>query len=117
MGKTEPSDNTRTRYQGVFWSGATKKWVAQVIYNRSVHYIDQFEDEKEAALAVNQRCRALGIPILNPSLMEEQEFKEKKSKFNGVYFKTEEQAAAAVNAKCIELGLLIKNPNVIPDSS
>ena len=57
-----------SKYVGVYWNKANKKWHANVRYNRKVHYAGYFEIEEDAAKAVNLKCQELNIPLKNTSV-------------------------------------------------
>ena len=51
---------------GVTWNKYNKKWQAHIYHNKKSIYIGAFENEKDAAKAVNSKCMKLKIPIKNP---------------------------------------------------
>ena len=56
------------KYVGVYWNKKHKNWKALIGYNFRTIHIGTFYNELEAACAVNQKCRDLGIPIKNPQI-------------------------------------------------
>jgi hypothetical protein len=53
-----------SKYIGVYWNKASKKWYASVRRN----YIGSFEIEEDAAKAVNSKCQEFNIPLKNSSV-------------------------------------------------
>merc|ERR1712034_9770 len=123
-----------SKYKGVYWHKETRKWnVHFCSKNQKRKHGGLFDDELDAAKRVNQLCEELGIPAQNPevSAMPNQQYqkKEKKSQYNGVYwriqdrkwyariypkgqkpkasgmFKDELDAAKRVNQLCEEFGI------------
>jgi len=61
----------KSEYEGVYWEDWTKtpnKWIAELDHNNLHYYIGDFKNEKDAAKAVNSKCRELKIPIQNPQV-------------------------------------------------
>ena len=52
---------TSSRYRGVGWNKANRKWLARIQKDKKFIYIGQFETEEEAALAYNKRATELGF--------------------------------------------------------
>ena len=57
---------TSSKYVCVTWNKETKKWQAQIVHNKKHIYIGSFENENDAAKAVNCKCKELKIPMKNP---------------------------------------------------
>jgi hypothetical protein len=57
-----------SKYVAVYWNKKTKKWVAYITHNKESICIGYFKNEKNAANAVNWKCRKLNIPIKNPEV-------------------------------------------------
>lgn len=55
-------------WRGVVWDKSKGKWKAEFISLKEKHFIGHFEDEKDAALAVNWQCDVLKIPRKNRKL-------------------------------------------------
>ena len=55
------SKNSSSDYKGVSWNEAIKKWAAGIACNRKQINIGYFTCEKEAARAVNNKARELGL--------------------------------------------------------
>jgi len=61
----------KSEYEGVYWDDWAKtpnKWSAGLDHNNLEYYIGDFKNEKDAAKAVNSKCRELKIPIQNPQV-------------------------------------------------
>jgi len=57
-----------TIYTAVHWFPNRNQWGAQFVHqNKSVN-IGYFQTDEEAAIAVNEKCIGLGIPLKNPGL-------------------------------------------------
>ena len=54
-----------SKYVGVCWSKKRKKWLAQIYHNKKQIWFGSFENEKDAAKAVNSKCMELKIPMKN----------------------------------------------------
>ena len=54
-----------SKYVGVTWIKDNKKWQGQIGHNKKNIYIGAFENEKDAAKAVNSKCMELKIPRKN----------------------------------------------------
>lgn len=50
---------TSSKYKGVTWHKALKKWMAQIGYNSKHYYIGIYKNEKEAAIAYNKKAKEL----------------------------------------------------------
>eukprot|EP00494_Astrolonche_serrata_P025236 UN25497 len=55
-----------SRYKYVSWNG--KSWKACVWHDKARHNIGLFDDEQQAARAVNKKCLELGKEIANPNV-------------------------------------------------
>jgi|TARA_R110000787_G_scaffold112665_1_gene221583 hypothetical protein len=51
-----------SKYRGVTWDRANKKWIAQIAYDKKNYKLGRFASEDEAALARNKRAIELGWP-------------------------------------------------------
>jgi hypothetical protein len=47
---------TSSQYKGVYLDKKTGKWRAMIQYNRTKYYLGSFSEEKDAALAYNQKA-------------------------------------------------------------
>jgi len=157
MNTTEDSTNSivtkqnksdkKSDYIGVSWDKREQKWLARFTHKGKPHFVGYFDDELEAAIAVNGRCRYLNIPIKNPGIQNESDNnidapkREKKTSqykhvnwdrsskkwraqmsINGKQtyiglFETERAAAIAVNEKCQALGIPLRNQILELDSN
>ena len=59
---------TSSNYRGVCWYETQKKWKATVNHNNKKMHLGYFENEKDAAMAVNFKCKELTIPMRNPGV-------------------------------------------------
>lgn len=57
-----------SQFDCVFWHRENLKWSGEIQHNNNMHHCGYWKTEKEAALAVNMKCREFGIPLKNPSL-------------------------------------------------
>ena len=58
---SKSSKNSFSEYKGVYWNKPLKKWKAYIrLFNKQIH-IGYFTCEKEAARAVNNKARELGL--------------------------------------------------------
>ena len=57
-----------SKYVGVYWNKERKKWKASFFHKKEHIYIASFENEKDAAKAVNWKCGELKISMKNPEL-------------------------------------------------
>jgi len=131
-----------SKYIGVTCQG--KRWRARVSHGDKMIGAGSFENELDAARAVNAKCIELGIPLKNPDIPGSLTIKLKPktpkpltSNYTGVYydktrsrwrarfghkgkeytvgsFPNELMAARAVNTKCVQMGVSMRNPTV-PD--
>jgi len=53
--------NSSSKYKGVGWHKRDKKWQAQIRFNKKLIHLGLFTCEKEAARAVNNKARELGL--------------------------------------------------------
>jgi len=58
----------QSKYTGVSWHDATKKWLATISVNKKKQYIGTYDNDEEAAKAVNFRCCELALPMKNPGV-------------------------------------------------
>jgi len=49
--------NKTSKYKGVHWNKANKKWTAQIKYNKKSHHLGYFSNETEAAHAYDRAAR------------------------------------------------------------
>lgn len=54
-----------SKYVGVSFHEKRNKYRAKITHDGVKYFIGRFKTEREAALAVNQKCLELGIPIKN----------------------------------------------------
>jgi hypothetical protein len=57
--KTQSSSKFRSKYKGVSWDKARKKFIARVYLNNKAHSAGRFSTEEEAALAYNSLAKKL----------------------------------------------------------
>jgi len=57
--------NKTSKYTNVYFFSAKNKWCATITYNAIRYQLGFFDTEMEAAAAVNEKCRELGIPERN----------------------------------------------------
>jgi len=62
------SGKPQSQYVGVSWHDATKKWLATISVNKKKQYIGTYDNDEEAAKAVNFRCCELMLPMKNPGV-------------------------------------------------
>jgi len=58
----------KSEFIGVSWEKNKRKWRGRVCYKGKNVFVGYFVDDRNAAVAVNGKCRELGIPIKNPDL-------------------------------------------------
>jgi len=129
----------RSKYSGVSWHKATKKWIARISKDGKQFCGGYFDDEIDAAKAANKLYEKYRILPKNPNITGEPSYvpkkKEKSSKYFGVswhkikgkwiarirkdgkkiyggYFDDEVDAATAVNQLCEKYEILPKNPDI-----
>lgn len=76
--KRETEELRQSHYNGVSWYRNTGKWRGQIRdkeTGRSI-YCGMYHDERLTALAVNEKCKELGIPVKNPQLVATEELKQ-----------------------------------------
>jgi len=66
--KSGKSGKPQSQYVGVSWHDATKKWLATISVNKKKQYIGTYDNDEEAAKAVNFRCCELMLPMKNPGV-------------------------------------------------
>jgi hypothetical protein len=54
-----------SNFIGVAWVGRRNRWEAGFKHKNRHVYIGRFTNQREAAKAVNEKCRELGLPIKN----------------------------------------------------
>jgi hypothetical protein len=57
-----------SQYKHVNWDRSSKKWRAQMSIHGKQTYIGLYESERDAAIAVNDKCQELGLPLRNQIL-------------------------------------------------
>jgi len=70
MNITKTSSKTSSKYKGVCWHKAGKKWFAYIKLYGKMHYIGLFSAEKDAALAYDVKARELFGEFANPNFKE-----------------------------------------------
>jgi hypothetical protein len=68
---------------GVYWDKQNKKWKASLLHNKKQIHIGLFKNEKDAAKAVNWKCKELKIPMQNPQVvgaLDDKKLKKLKQK-------------------------------------
>jgi len=135
--RRSPSVETKkmvSRYRGVCWNKITQKWRGRVACQGTEYYLGLYNQEVQAAMAANWKCKELGIPLYNPGLpCLAPKPKKQTSQYRGVFFDkttnrwkaqlyykrkkfylglfhSEERAAEAVNWKCRHFYLPFSNP-------
>jgi len=142
----EKNKKEKAKYKGVYMHQAKNQyWIARFCEQGKIYRIGCHKTEEEAARAVNQKCKDLGIKEKNPEYL----FDEKcvnntkyKSKFKGLhlhvpktiywvaqvyvdkttmlhlgYFRNEENAVRAANKKRMELGMQLLTESSTNDNS
>ena len=77
-----------SKYVGVTWIKRDKKWKAFLHHNKKHIHIGCFKNEKDAARAVNWKCKELKIPMKNPELvgvLDDEKLKQLKEKVMNFY--------------------------------
>jgi hypothetical protein len=129
-----------SQYDSVFWFEKDSKWIAQLTHRKKAYYIGSFNSEEEAAIAVNEKCQEMNMPLKNPDVKMPATTQGKQtSQYSGVswdkreqkwlarftykgkphfvgYFHNEIEAARAINGRCQYLNIPLKNKNVPPVS-
>jgi hypothetical protein len=59
--------NASSKYKGVSWHKASKKWVAQIQKDKKVLYLGGFEKEIDAAIAYNNATNSIHGEFANPN--------------------------------------------------
>ena len=57
-----------SKYKCVSWSKIPKSWHGSIRHKGRHIYVKQSRSEVEVALAINEKCRELRIPLKNPSV-------------------------------------------------
>merc|ERR1712034_133575 len=85
MGKQQKS-----QFKGVYWHKQSRQWCAHLNLKRRIQKCGgYFNDELDAAKAVNQLCEELQISPYNPEVTgmpNQPKGKEKLSQYKGVYW-------------------------------
>merc|ERR1711881_140973 len=129
----------KSKYRYVYWDSKTRKWRAQMVHKGKTYSLGTYEQEEDAAHAINRKCCELGLSPrnknLDPNTIPTISQKKRKGKYACVYwseekgkwlgqfmhqkkrtfigyFNTELEAAQAVNKKCVSLGIKLKNPEI-----
>merc|ERR1711881_37006 len=129
----------KSKYRYVYWDSKTRKWRAQMVHKGKTYSLGTYEQEEDAAHAINRKCCELGLSPrnknLDPNTIPTISQKKRKGKYACVYwseekgkwlgqfmhqkkrtfigyFNTELEAAQAVNKKCANLGIKLKNPEI-----
>jgi len=138
--------NQTSKYTGVCWHKATKKWEARLMHNKKLYYCGLFDHEEHAAMSVNLFCDKYEMTRKNSMVsikadVIQQMLKNQTSIYTGVcwhkdakkwqarlmhnkklyyigLFDHEEQAGMQVNLFCDKNGIERKNPMIIiePDA-
>jgi len=58
----KPTNGAKSKYRGVWWHKANRKWVAEIRPNNQKIHIGCYSDELEAAKAFNTKALELGWP-------------------------------------------------------
>ena len=76
-----------SKYLGVHWNKKKKKWEANFGHNGQRDYIGNFENEEDAAKAVNLKCQELNIPLKNSSVgvLDNKTFEKLEAKVSYFY--------------------------------
>ena len=55
-------------YYGISWHSTREKWQAAFKHEGLSRWCGYYEDELDAAMAINKKCDELGIPHKNPNI-------------------------------------------------
>ena len=64
-----PGSCFESNYRNVRWDRKSRRWRANFQYNKKDLWIGKFETDFEAAVAVNEKCKELGIELRNPEVL------------------------------------------------
>ncbi len=59
LGNQLPQHGKTSKYKGVYWHGATRKWMARIQYKREQIYLGLFAEEGKAAKAYDSKAKEL----------------------------------------------------------
>jgi hypothetical protein len=132
--------NRTSKYVGVSWGKREGKWLARFTFKGKPHFVGYFDDEVEAAAAINGRCQYLNIPLKNDNVgishtNTTASQATRKSKYTGVHwnpgskmwvaelvhngqkinlgsFSNEMDAGITVNNECRNQNIPLKNPDL-----
>jgi len=60
--------NQTSKFYGVCWHKDNKKWRAQLVHKKKIHFGGYFDNEEDAAMKVNLLCDKLEMELKNPSV-------------------------------------------------
>jgi hypothetical protein len=80
--------NYTSQYTGVSWNKQTQKWLASVNHKNKKYHIGYFENDEDAAKAVNFKCQEFKIKLKNLSVgvLNNETFKKLTAKVINSYF-------------------------------
>jgi len=108
--KRETDELRQSDYNGVSWYRNTGKWRGQIRdkeTGRSI-YCGMFHDERLTALAVNEKCRELNIPVKNPQLVATEELKQM---LRNEEIAIEKYRASALNPRILRKSHMNRQPS------
>ena len=59
----------KSKYAGVYWVTRDRRWRARIRINGKSHSGGSFQNEFDAAVAVNALCKRIGVPMKNPHIV------------------------------------------------
>jgi hypothetical protein len=71
-----------SKYKHVNWDKRQKKWRAQIKINEKMTYIGLYQDETIAAMAVNDKCQELGIPLPHLNIDFDSKIDNKETRYD-----------------------------------
>lgn len=81
----ESSEQRVSNYAFVYWSEKQNLWRAQLKHEGKILNIGYFDKSNEAAQAVNEQCKKLGIPVKNPEVENVQETNLRSTSTSNIY--------------------------------
>jgi len=91
----------KSKYASVYWVTRDRRWRARIRINGKSHSGGSFQNEFDAAVAVNALCKRIGVPMKNPHIVKKAESLSQKSQKSSLVDTTDDSSSSVSRSSMI----------------